>query len=133
MSTISCNLLNIIKSECEKQNVVWIQYGCTCSWLFALMVTGLTGSRGLLLLPSIMREHCTTWQEPRRRSKFQIGGIVYTECILLLHYHRVENCKSNCYKWRIIYTSLLAATIANPILILILFGKYFLIFTEIMW
>ena len=43
-----------------------------------------------LLLPNMMREDPTTYRYPGKRSKFKIRSMVSTECILLLHYCKIE-------------------------------------------
>lgn len=53
----------------------------------------LTGSCGLLLLPSIEIEY---WI--RKRSKFKTRSMVYNECLLLSQFIYLKNCKSNHWK-----------------------------------
>jgi hypothetical protein len=42
-------------------------------------------------LPSIIREDQITCGKPRKSSKFKVPRIVSTECLLLLHQHKVKN------------------------------------------
>lgn len=64
--------------------------GCMGTEGFTLVVTWLTGSYGLLPLPSITVKYCTVHCQPGKISKFKIQCTDSTECISLLHNYEGE-------------------------------------------
>lgn len=44
--------------------------------------------------PSIMSENRTAYHQPRKKSKFKIKSMVYTECVSFLHHHKVKKSLS---------------------------------------